>query len=211
MKTYGLIGGDLSYSFSQTYFQEKFLKEEILDCEYINFELNSIEKVKEIISDNDLSGLNITIPFKEEIIPYLDFISDEVRSIEATNTIKIINGKLHGFNTDVIGFEESINPILNGRKTALILGNGGASKAIQFVLNKLKIHFKVISRNSEFDYCDIDKETIENTEVFINTTPLGCYPRTNESPDIPYQYLNSKHLLFDLVYNPGNFSFDSVL
>ena len=202
MKTFGLIGKTLSHSFSQEYFQEKFYKENISDCQYLNFEINDISKIKYLIKTNNVSGLNITIPYKSSVTPFLDFISEDAKEIGAVNTIKIIDGKLHGFNTDIIGFEKSIFPLLKNRKTALILGNGGASKAIQFVLSKLNVNYKIVSRNTYFDYHNIDKEIMESSDIIINTTPLGTYPKTSELPNIPYQFLNSKHLLFDLVYNP---------
>ena len=202
MRIFGLIGKNLSHSSSARYFNEKFLKEEITNTRYKNFKLKNISEFPKLIKENNISGLNITIPFKESIIPFLDKVSDAVKEIRAVNTIKNINGKLFGFNTDILGFEKSIYPLLQNKKTALILGDGGASKSIQYVLEKLNIHFKIVSRNSELDYHDLNKEIIENTDVIINSTPLGTYPKTEEFPNIPYQYLNSKHLLFDLVYNP---------
>jgi shikimate dehydrogenase len=202
MKRYALLGKSLSHSYSKSFFTEKFLKEKIKNTKYLNLELDDISTIKICIKKFNISGFNVTIPYKSDILPFLDSISEESKLVGAVNTIKIIDGKLHGLNTDIIGFEKSIFPLLKNRKTALILGNGGASKAIQFVLSKLNINYKIVSRNTYFDYHNIDKEIIESSDIIINTTPLGTYPKTTEYPNIPYQFLNSKHLLFDLVYNP---------
>lgn len=201
MKTYGLIGYPLSHSFSKNFFTKKFEIEKI-NANYINIEIENLNLFKKFIIKNNLSGVNVTSPFKSKIINYLDFIEDSAKKIGAVNTIKIVDDKLYGYNTDIIGFEKSILPLLDNRKYALILGNGGASKAIQFVLNKLKINLKIVSRNSCFDYSDINEEFINTVDIIINTTPLGTYPKINTAPDLPYSLLNSKHLLFDLVYNP---------
>jgi shikimate dehydrogenase len=207
MKTVGLVGKSLSHSFSSQYFSEKFYKENITNCQYLNFEIDDISNVKKLISENDILGLNITVPYKTSIIPFLDGVSDESKEINAVNAVKVVNGKLYGFNTDVIGFKKSISPILDNRKTALVLGNGGSSKSVQYVLNNLDINFKVISRNTKLDYQHVDKEIMETTDVIINCTPLGMYPETESYPKIPYDFLNSKHLLFDLVYNPKQSKF----
>ncbi|MBT5858691.1 MAG: shikimate dehydrogenase [Flavobacteriales bacterium] len=207
MKTFGLVGKSLSHSFSSQYFSEKFYKENITNCQYLNFEIDDISNIKKLISENDILGLNITIPYKTSIIPYLDGVSDESEKINAVNTVKIVNGKLYGFNTDVIGFKKSISPILDNRKTALVLGNGGSSKSVQYVLKNLDISFKVVSRKTKLDYQHVDKEIMETTDVIINCTPLGMYPETESYPKIPYEFLNSKHLLFDLVYNPKQSKF----
>jgi len=202
MKIYGLIGENLSHSFSSRYFNEKFLKEGITYACYKNFELKNISEFPQLIRENNLSGLNITIPYKESIIPFLDKISDEVKEIGSVNTIKNINGKLVGSNTDIIGFEKSLHTLLQNKKTSLILGNGGLSKSIQFVLEQLNIQFKVVSRNSDLDYHNITEGLIKESDIIINTTPLGTHPNINSYPEIPYKYLNSKHLLYDVVYNP---------
>ncbi|MBE51220.1 MAG: shikimate dehydrogenase [Flavobacteriales bacterium] len=202
MKTYALIGNNLSHTFSKNYFKKKFKKENISD-QYINIELQHINEIKSIIKKYNLSGLNVTIPFKEKIIKYLDAISTEAEKIQAVNTIKIINKKLIGFNTDYQGFYSSIQPILNKRKGAIILGSGGSSKAVQFSMRKLGINHIVIGRNTELTYDDIDKEILEKYEIIVNCTPLGSYPKLYEYPNLPYKYLNTKHLLFDLIYNPS--------
>jgi len=207
MKTYALVGKSLSHSFSQQYFTEKFFKENITNCEYINIEIEDISNIKDIILERNISGLNITIPYKSVIIPFLDFVEENAKSIGAVNTIKVINGKLHGFNTDIIGFKNSISPMLNGRKNALILGDGGVSKSIQFVLKELNINYKIVNRNTTLDYPDLNKEIIENSDIIINTTPLGSYPNIEYCPDIPYDFLKLKHLLFDVVYNPKQSQF----
>ena len=207
MKTFGLVGKSLSHSFSSQYFSEKFYKENITNCQYLNFEIDDISNVKKLIPENDILGLNITVPYKTSIIPYLDGVSDESKEINAVNTVKIVNGNLYGFNTDVIGFKKSISPILDNRKTALVLGNGGSSKSVQYVLKNLDISFKVVSRKTKLDYQHMDKEIMETTDVIINCTPLGMYPEIESYPKIPYDFLNSKHLLFDLVYNPKQSKF----
>ena len=202
MNTFGLIGKSLSHSFSEKYFNKKFYNEDIKNCEYKNFELNDISEIKDLISQVNLSGLNVTIPYKKSVIPFLDELTQEAKAIGAVNTIEFKGNKLIGHNTDTIGFLQSIYPILNGRKKALILGNGGASKAIQNALKKLNIEYKIVSRNSSFDYLDISNQLIGYYKIIINTTPLGTYPDIADYPQIPYKKLNESHLLFDLIYNP---------
>jgi len=207
MIRYALLGKSLSHSFSEQYLSEKFFKEGIKNTEYINLELDNLNNLKDKIKELNLSGFNVTIPYKIEIISKLDFISNQAKTINAVNTVKVIKGKLHGFNTDVIGFTKSIEPLLNKRKTALVLGNGGSSKTIQFALQKLNISWKVVSRNTDFDYRQITQETIDSVDIIVNCTPLGTYPKIDEYPKLPYNLLNSKHLLYDLVYNPKQTKF----
>ena len=207
MKTYGLIGRNLSHSFSYKYFQEKFFKEQLSDCQYLNFELEDISILRDIIKKNNLSGVNITIPFKEKVIPFLDQLSKDAAEIGAVNTIEIKGEKLIGHNTDVFGFAQSFIPLLKERKNALILGNGGASKCVQFVLKKNNVDFIVVSRNSDFTLAEITEETIQKHSIIINTTPLGMYPKTDRFPHLPYNAINSKHLVYDLVYNPEQSTF----
>ena len=202
MKTFGLIGKNLSHSFSSSYFNEKFLKEKITNTKYLNFELNDISEFPQLIKKQNLSGLNITLPYKESIIPFLDELSEDAKRIGSVNTIEISNRKLIGHNTDVIGFKQSITPLLSGRNTALILGDGGAAKAVKFVFNQLNISHKTINRNSSFDYSDITSEIINFNTIIVNTTPLGMIPKIKNYPQIPYELLTEKHLLFDLIYNP---------
>ena len=207
MRIFGLIGKTLSHTFSERYFNEKFHKKDINDAEYKNFELKSIDDFQRLIAENKLSGLNVTIPYKESIIPFLDNLTDDAKNIGAVNTIQFINGKTIGHNTDWIGFSKSIKPLLGDKKTALILGNGGGAKAIKFALNKLNIKHKTVSRNTSFDYLDITTKTTEYYTIIINTTPLGTHPKTLEFPKINYTDLNSKNLLFDLIYNPNESRF----
>ena len=207
MKTYGLIGKNLSHSFSQKYFQQKFFKEEVKNCQYLNFELNDISTLRKLVQKNDLKGLNITTPYKEKVIPFLDEITKQTDKIGAVNTIQIKGNKLIGHNTDIFGFEQSITPLLNGRNTAIILGNGGASKAIQFVLIKKNINFKVFSRKLKLKFSDITEEIIRKNEIIINATPLGMHPNSNTFVNLPYNAINTKHLLYDLVYNPEESQF----
>ena len=207
MKTYGLIGRNLSHSFSYKYFQEKFFKEQLSDCQYLNFELEDISILRDIIKKNNLSGVNITIPFKEKVIPFLDKLSKDAAEIGAVNTIEIKSEKLIGHNTDVFGFAQSFISLLKERKNALILGSGGASKCVQFVLKKNNIDFIVVSRNSDFTLAEITEETIQKHSIIINTTPLGMYPKTDRFPHLPYNAINSKHLVYDLVYNPEESQF----
>jgi shikimate dehydrogenase len=207
MKTYGLIGENLSHSFSQQYFQKKFSKERIKDCQYLNFEINDISCLRELIQKKNIKGLNITIPFKEKVIPILDELTEDAKEIGAVNTIQINGNKLIGHNTDIFGFEESITPLLNGRNNAIILGNGGASKAIAFVFYKRDINFSIFSRNLMLKFADITEEVIQKNDIIINTTPLGMYPNADTFADLPYNAINTKHLLYDLVYNPEESQF----
>ena len=207
MRTFGLIGKTLSHSFSEKYFNEKFYKEDINDAEYKNFELNNISEFTDLIRKMKPSGLNVTLPYKESVIPFLDELTPQAKAIGAVNTIQFKGNKLIGHNTDTIGFLQSIYPLLNGRNKALVLGNGGASKAIQHALKKMKIEYKIISRNSSFDYLDISVKSIGYYNIIINTTPLGAYPKIADSPQIPYKELNENHLLYDLIYNPQESAF----
>ena len=202
MRTFGLIGKSLEHSFSSKYFKEKFLKEKITDAQYLNFELKDISEFKLLIEENKLSGLNVTIPYKKKIIPFLDELSNESKEIGAVNSIRFINGKLIGYNTDYLGFKKSIEPILKGRKKAIVLGDGGAAKAVKYALDKLGVEHKTANRNTLFDYIDITEEITAYYNVIINTTPEGSYPNPSGFPKIPYEYLNENYLLFDLIYNP---------
>jgi shikimate dehydrogenase len=211
MRKYGLIGYPLGHSFSRQYFSEKFIRESIPDCSYDNYPLENIESLVELFEkDKEICGLNVTIPYKREVIRYLDKIADDASETGAVNVLKITWNDgfktLKGFNTDIFGFRESITPLLNNRsKNALILGTGGASKAVSYVFRQLGISYKHVSIEKEegcFGYGDINREVLLSTEIIVNSTPVGMYPGTNSCPDIPYQYLNKNHLLFDLVYNP---------
>lgn len=211
MQLFGLIGYPLSHSFSKGYFAEKFQKEHIEGCRYDNYPIEDISLLSGIIESNpELIGLNVTIPYKEKVLTFLHSISDEAKEIGAVNTIKINRSGKHitlsGYNTDVYGFGESLKPLLEPHHTsALILGTGGASKAVKFTLNKLGIDFIQVSRNRGekiLAYEDLSKEIIEKYKIIVNTTPLGTFPKIEEYPSLPYHYLSSQHLLYDLVYNP---------
>lgn len=211
MRTYGLVGYPLGHSFSKKYFTEKF-KKECLSCSYENYEIPCIKDLPGIIAATPtLVGLNVTIPYKEQVIPLLDEIDPSIREIGSVNTIRITRFpsgafQLKGFNSDVYGFRESLKPFLQPQHTsALILGTGGASKAVKWTLSNLQIDYLLVSRSGGKDrirYEDLTKEIITSHKLIINTTPLGTFPKNNTCPDIPYQYLTSQHLLFDLVYNP---------
>ena len=201
-KNYGLIGTKLKHSFSKDYFERKFKSLNYKNHSYKNFEINNLNSLRELISKNNLSGLNVTIPFKEQILNYVDDLDDSAEKIGSINTIKVNKNKITGFNTDADGFEKSFKPLIENRNSAIILGNGGASKAIQYVLTKNKINFKVISRSGEIKYENLSNLDIINNLILINTTPLGMYPNVHSFPKIPYNLLSEKHLVYDLVYNP---------
>ena len=206
MKTFGLIGKNISYSFSRTYFIEKFKKENI-DAKYYNFDLEEINQFRDVIKEMpDLGGLNVTIPYKQEIITFLDDLAPEAREIGAVNTIQIKGNRLIGYNTDYIGFSESIKPLLKSHHNkALILGTGGASKAIAYALKKLDIEYKFVSRSSgkgKLGYDDLSEEVIKDHNIIINTTPVGTFPDVEEYPEFPVENLTKNHLVYDLIYNP---------
>ncbi len=213
-KVYGLIGFPLTHSFSKSYFNDKFAAEGI-DAEYRNFELPDIGDLMEVFDETpELSGLNVTIPYKQQVIPYMDRLDEEAAKIGAVNVVKIIrpdNGAeddftLVGYNSDVIGFRDSIAPLLNpARKRALILGTGGASKAVARGLETLGVEYLFVSRTARkgvITYSDITPAMMETHKVIVNTTPLGMYPHVDECADIPYDCLTPEHLCYDLLYNP---------
>lgn len=210
MDEYGLLGYPLGHSFSRTYFSEKFAKEGI-NAEYVNHEIPNIEDVRAILeTHHNLKGLNVTIPYKEQILPYLDEIDPEAKAIGAVNVIKVTreNGKVHlkGFNSDVIGFKNSIRPLLKDCHTqALVLGTGGASRAVRYGLTQLGLSYRMVSRRKtaeNLSYADITPELLQDFKVVINCTPCGMYPKVDECPAIPYEALQAQHLLYDLTYNP---------
>jgi len=212
-KIYGLLGKNISYSFSKKYFEDKFTKEN-LPYKYSNFDLQSIEELPEVLSNHidQLSGLNVTIPYKESIFKYLDEVDEQAQKIGAVNTIKFVDTYyLKGYNTDVYGFEKSIVPLLKAHhQSALIFGTGGASKAVIFVFEKLGIPFKIVSRNpvnNQLSYAEITEKTLKNHNILVNCTPLGTFPNTKESVDIPYHAITKNHLLYDLIYNPTETTF----
>ena len=212
MPRFGLLGYPLTHSFSQKYFTEKFAQLGLTDYVYENFSLPTIEEFSEVLNTRkDLRGFNITIPYKKQIIPFLHESTDAVKAMGACNCVNIKEGILTGYNTDVVGFEQSLLPFLKPHHTkALVLGTGGASAAVVFVLKKLGIEFQFVSRTVSDDsisYESITEEMMADYTLLVNTTPLGMYPNTEESPAIPYQYLTDKHHLYDLVYNPAETKF----
>jgi shikimate dehydrogenase len=206
MKTYGLIGFPLTHSFSVKYFAEKFKREGITDCVYKNFPIESIEELSTLLKNETLSGLNVTIPYKEAVIEYLDDIDETAQAIGAVNCIKFTDGKLIGYNTDVFGFRESLKPYLNNTQPkALILGTGGSSKAVAFALGQLNIPYTFVSRRKKAEwltYHELTGEIISEYKLIINTSPIGMYPNTEAGPELPYEYLSPDHYLYDLIYNP---------
>ena len=208
-KVFGLLGKDISYSFSRGYFSEKFTKLKLNKNKYVNFDIQDIQEFSKIIKEREhLAGINVTIPYKQQVMQFLDKLDETAKEIGAVNTIKFTKrGNLKGYNSDVVGFENSIKPFLkNHHKKALILGTGGASKAIAYALKKNKIKYKFVSRNpmgkKQISYDSLTEEIVEKYTIIINSTPLGTSPNINQCPDIPYQYITEKHLLYDLIYNP---------
>ena len=212
-KKFGLIGKNISYSFSKKYFTEKFSKELFNDCTYENFDIESLDEFPNILKNNpDLKGLNVTIPYKEQILPLLDKLSENATKIGAVNVIRFTKkGKLKGYNSDWYGFKKSLEPLLQPHhKKALILGTGGASKAVAFALDQLGIFYTFVSREASqnaIDYSLINATTFDNFQIIINCTPLGTSPNTKEFPPIPYEFFTPKHIAFDLIYNPEETKF----
>lgn len=228
MKKYGLIGYPLGHSFSKDYFTKKFEREGLTDCVYEIFPLPNLSGFEDLIrSEPDLCGLNVTIPHKIGVMFYLTEIDEAAKAIDAVNCIKVVNArpaasffsgevssmnvKLIGYNTDAYGFEKSLSPLLKSNHTkALVLGTGGASRAVTYVLQKLHIEYILVSRRSvgkQLKYADLNQEIIESHPLIINTSPVGMAPHIDECPDIPYEYLSSQHLLYDLIYNPEKTEF----
>jgi len=212
VKTYGLIGKKISYSFSQTYFTKKFLKNNLKNYNYINFDIDSVNELSDILKTKNLKGLNITIPYKEKVLKFIDRIDEDAKFIGAINTIKInYDNTLVGYNTDYIGFIKSIKPhIKSNHKKALILGTGGASKAIVYGLNKLSIISTKVSRkktNGDIIYNELNKKIILDHQIIINCTPIGTYPDIENYPKIPFKYLTNEHICYDLIYNPNETRF----
>lgn len=211
MKKYGLIGYPLGHSFSKNYFTEKFLREGLTDCQYDNYELDDISLLNELLDDSrELLGLNVTIPHKTAVIEMLDLVNEDARDVGAVNVIKIINDsgrrKLKGYNSDIYGFRESLLPHLTDNiKSALILGTGGSSLAVEWVLGKLNIEYKKVSRSpgkESIGYPEITEDLLSGTQLIVNTTPLGMFPGVSSMPDLDYDLLGKNHILYDLVYNP---------
>jgi shikimate dehydrogenase len=209
---FGLIGRNISYSFSKGYFTKKFVDLGLETHSYENFDLQEIDQFKGLIDRNHtIKGFNVTIPYKEKIIPFLSELDEEARNIGAVNTIKVVKDRTIGYNTDAYGFQKSITPFLmEHHKHALVLGTGGASKAIAYVLKKLGITYTFISRSpdqKQLNYSELDEELLRRNTVLINCTPLGTYPDIHNKPGIPYHFIGPKHLLYDLIYNPDKTEF----
>jgi shikimate dehydrogenase len=216
MRHFGLIGYPLSHSFSKGYFADKFLREGIADCSYENFPISSISELSHLIAgDTCLAGLNVTIPYKEQVLSYLDEIDGEAQKVGAVNTLRIQrNGKIRikGYNTDVHGFRQSIGPMMKDHcRKALILGTGGASKAVAFVLAEMGLEVLWVSRNpvgsNHIPYSAVDENLISESHVIVNASPIGMYPNIQACPDIPYTAITPHHLLYDLIYNPEETQF----
>jgi shikimate dehydrogenase len=213
MRRFGLIGYPLGHSFSQPFFTEKFKREGIADCVYQNFPIPEIAVLKQVLADHpDLAGLNVTIPYKEQVIPFLHHMEPVVKAIGACNCIRIENGELTGFNTDVLGFERSLSEFLKpSHNKALVLGTGGAAKAVCHVLQQKGIEFLIISRNpsaaDQRSYEQVTPAILDEYTLIVNTTPVGMYPREDAWPALPYEAISSRHYLYDLVYNPGKTKF----
>jgi len=209
MRRYGLIGYPLTHSFSQKYFTEKFAREGIKDCTYSNFPITTIDEFPGLLVDDELRGLNVTIPYKQEVLRFLDERSDVVSAIGACNCIKIEGGRLTGHNTDVVGFEQSLLPKLGSHhRQALVLGTGGAAKAVEYVLGKLGIAYRLVTRKpragtSDLGYEQVDGALLTSHTLVVNTTPLGMYPHVDEFPALPYEAVGGQHYFFDLIYNPA--------
>ena len=210
-RKYGLIGKNINYSFSKKYFNDKFLKENITNCSYENYDLQSVKDFKKIIKDNAIKGFNVTIPYKEEIMEFINKIDPIAKKIGAINTIKIHNKNIiEGYNTDYIGFVISLKNLISNQKKALVLGTGGASKAIIFGLSSIGIESTIVSRNKRkgvISYSELNKKVIEENTIIINCTPLGTFPKTQECPKIPFEFLSSNHICYDLIYNPEKTKF----
>ncbi|MFB9055677.1 shikimate dehydrogenase family protein [Mariniflexile ostreae] len=214
MHKLGLLGKNISYSFSRSYFKKKFEKENIKHITYGNFDVEDISLFPDIIMNTPgLKGMNVTIPYKEAVIPYLDKVNKKAKKIGAVNTIRVTKkAKLIGYNTDCYGFKKSIKPHLKPRhRKALILGTGGASKAIAYTLKKLKIKYRYVSRSSvkgvNLTYDMLTEEIIKDYQVIINCSPVGTFPNVEACPDIPYSGITEHHILFDLIYNPEETKF----
>lgn len=203
-KKLGLIGRNISYSFSKKFFEDKFQKLMLKGYSYQIFDLKDISEVKELFSVPDLAGFNVTIPYKEKIIDYLDDLSDEAKKIGAVNCVLIENGKKTGYNTDAFGFEKTL--LLhkkNHHKRAIILGNGGAAKAVKYILDKNDIPSVTVSRSTEINYNNLDRKMVEDHTVIIQCTPVGTFPNVEDCLDFPFEGVTKDHLIIDLIYNPS--------
>lgn len=213
MRRYGLIGYPLGHSFSARYFTEKFAREGMVACAYELYELPSIEELPHLLKTTpDLQGINVTIPYKQQIIPYLDDLSAEARVIGAVNCVRREGDRLIGYNTDVVGLRDSLEKFLGTERPeqALVLGTGGASQAVQYVLAQMEIPYELVSRKpaaGNFTYDGVSDKVIASHRLIINASPVGMYPHVNEAPQIPYAFVTPSHYLFDLIYNPAETQF----
>ena len=206
MRHYGLIGRHLSHSFSANFFRVKFENERI-DADYTLIEIENIATIREVVAERELSGFNVTIPYKESIIPHLDELSDEAKAVGAVNCVVVRSGRLIGYNTDITGIEASLEWMdVDTNLRALILGTGGASKAVQYVCKKYNIAFSTVSRDAErgdYTYDMLDSEVMARHKLIINATPVGMSPNKDEAPALPYDAIGAEHKVFDLIYNPA--------
>ena len=210
MRFYGLIGHPLKHSYSKDYFENKF-RNECLDCKFVNFDIDSLDMLEStVVSNPELQGFTVTYPYKNEIINHLDFIDKSAKEIGAVNVVKIdSNRKLHGFNTDYIGFQELLKDAISEKEIsrAIVCGTGGASKAVQYVLKKMNIDYQTVTRHSNTEgnltYTQLKAIGFHDNELIINATPLGMHPNVTECADVPYDTINSSNILIDLIYNPG--------
>lgn len=207
-KRFGLIGKNISYSFSKSFFNEKFKRENLSNCSYENFDFQDISEFTEHLKNNpNINGMNVTIPYKEAIIHYLDKLSKKAKKIGAVNVIQVTKeGKLKGYNSDCYGFKKALQPLLQkNHKKALILGTGGASKGVAFALEELNIEYAFVSRSKNTNtipYDKINEKTFEEYQIVINASPVGTFPNIENYPNIPYQFFSKNHIAFDLIYNP---------
>lgn len=209
---FGLIGRSLKHSFSKSWFEKKFSELGLQNFSYTNFELPEISHLRKLLTEHpELSGLNVTIPYKEDVLPFLDELRPEAKAIGAVNCIQIRNGKLTGYNTDAYGFAQSIKPFLdNTHERALILGTGGASKAVAYALKNVGVEVHFVSRQKTpncFTYEEINERMMQAFLLIVNTTPVGMSPNETESPALPYEFFTRGHLAYDLIYNPGETPF----
>ncbi|MDA9267344.1 shikimate dehydrogenase [Salibacteraceae bacterium] len=209
MRHFGLIGYPLTHSFSPDYFKNKFEITGVKHTDYKSFELHDLNSIRRLFKTNDLSGFNVTIPHKQSIIPYLDELTQEANAIGSVNCVKVVEGKLIGYNTDEFGFRTSLTRLIGDKKVekALVLGNGGSSKAVQYTLQQVGIDYSIVSRSGDLNYNNLSPSMIRTCQLIINTTPLGMFPNVEEHPDIPYEAIIGSHFAFDLIYNPSETAF----
>ncbi len=213
MRKFGLIGKTLGHSFSKTYFENKFQEENITNCSYENYELADIKEIKNLLANNpEIEGLNITLPYKESVIEFLDEQDESVKETAACNCIKVTDGKLIGYNTDKLGFLEAFISVMTmDAHNVMILGNGGASKAVTAALDELSLEYTIFARNPKNSYekawPELNTKCFDEYYAVINTTPVGMFPNIDDCPDIPYEGFSNKHLAFDLIYNPERTKF----